>query len=237
MVKLGAISYCFKNVPKLEDVLGIYKDLGLSVIELAAVHADYARLDEEAARRAAAVIRAAGIECCAYATGGIRKDRGALEKLFAFARALGVGLVTGSVHKDALGEIDRVCGERGMRFAIENHRDSDFETPQSVADALRACSPRVGANIDTGHFAYMGHSSLAAVDLLRGRIYHVHLKDAKNGKMCLAGEGEVDLAGFISKMRAVGYDGVLSIEYEAGPASRAGVQRYKELCGPMLHQS
>ena len=102
-----------------------------------------------------------------------------------------------------------------------------------------AVGPVVAANLDPSHFFFQGMNPLVVIRTLGGSIGYVHAKDARVEPYNLAVQGSLDLqpgkpvrdlvwayrtlgyghgaqfwADFVSTLRSVGYDGVLSIEHE-----------------------
>jgi sugar phosphate isomerase/epimerase len=90
-------------------------------------------------------------------------------------------------------------------------------------------SPRLGLNFDPSHLVWQGIDPLAALSDARDRIKLVQAKDTEvladvqrdEGMLSLRwwrhripGEGMIDWPAFIARLRAVGYDGPLSIEQE-----------------------
>ena len=61
-----------------------------------------------------------------------------------------------------------------------------------------------------------GQDPVAAVSILNSWIKHVHVKDVKDGEFCAVGDGEAPWAKILDELKAIGYKGYLSIEYE-GP--------------------
>lgn len=110
----------------------------------------------------------------------------------------------------------------------------------SSFNRLRAAiGPMIAANLDPSHFFFQGMDPMAVVRTLGGAIGYVHAKDARVEPYNLAVQGALDLqpgkpvrdlvwayrtlgyghgtefwADFVSGLRSVGYDGVLSIEHE-----------------------
>ena len=80
---------------------------------------------------------------------------------------------------------------------------------------------------------YGAGEPVEAVDLLRDRIAHCHMKDATWssqpgktwGQEVPLGDGDADIPRVVSRLRAVGYRGPLVIEREAGN-NRLGDIRY-----------
>lgn len=72
---------------------------------------------------------------------------------------------------------------------------------------------------DTGHFTIRGGPPVKAFETFKGRIAHVHVKDAVGDAENIAfppfGEGEVDFDSIFATMAAAGYDGYIAVEYEA----------------------
>ena len=102
-----------------------------------------------------------------------------------------------------------------------------------------AIGPIIMANLDPSHFFFQGMDPLAVIRALGTSIGYVHAKDARVDPYNLAVQGALDLqpgkpvrdlvwayrtlgyghgaqfwADFVSALRSVGYDGVLSIEHE-----------------------
>ena len=86
-----------------------------------------------------------------------------------------------------------------------------------------------GLNFDPSHLHWQGIDYLEAVDLFSGRIFHTHAKDVeiKQHKLrrvgnqsrgwwryVIPGYGEINWGVYVARLRAAGYNGVLSIEHE-----------------------
>ncbi|MGZ4689690.1 MAG: sugar phosphate isomerase/epimerase family protein [Acidimicrobiia bacterium] len=76
--------------------------------------------------------------------------------------------------------------------------------------ALAEAVPGVRFLIDTGHVMAWGGDILELLPYAA----HVQLRDARPGEAQVApGDGEVDFAAVLARLEALGYDGVLSVEY------------------------
>ncbi len=77
----------------------------------------------------------------------------------------------------------------------------------------------LGVLFDSGHYFVRGDSVIEAYRMLNQRVVHVHAKDAKGNledyEFPPLGQGDVDFDGLLGAMAATGYDGYISIEYEA----------------------
>ena len=140
-----------------------------------------------------------------------------------------------------------------VKFAIEAHPGFIVYNPETVIKLREAAGEQIGCNFDPSHFWWQGIDPLAAVRYLaqHGAIFHVHAKDTRidtinsgiNGNLDVKSYG--DIAGrswvfrsvgyghgqewwndFVSTLRMVGYDWVLSIEHEDGMMStKEGLQK------------
>jgi sugar phosphate isomerase/epimerase len=108
---------------------------------------------------------------------------------------------------------------RGIAIGIETH--DAFSSARPVAALLsRVESPAVGALWDVLHTCRMGETPDEVADLLGERLLHVHVKDGRgetgavSWELTLLGEGDVPMAGILGALRAHGYRGWLTVEWE-----------------------
>lgn len=227
---LGCNSYSFRSCRRA-TAFAHMRTLGFHSAELWAGHVHGAEADPEAILAEA---REAGIALRAFCIGGLfglptEHVRDRLHKAFAFARRLGLDLVSGLVDRAALPIAEEACAAHGVRFAIENHWYTEFARPADYA-AIDGCSPAIGVNVDTGHFAFLGCDLAAVARTLGPRTFNVHLKTVtvpgrlgrwhkrmrRDHHMAAALPGPRDgLDGFVAALRDTGYDGMLAIEHEA----------------------
>jgi sugar phosphate isomerase/epimerase len=77
----------------------------------------------------------------------------------------------------------------------------------------------IKVNFDPSHLIVQGEDPARLVAEQGPKIVHVHMKDGAGRYPDFTfpplGRGEIDFAGLVRDLRAAGYDGVLSIEYEA----------------------
>ena len=126
-------------------------------------------------------------------------------------------------------------------FAIEAHPGFLVYNPETVLRLRKAAGDRIGANFDPSHFWWQGIDPLSAVRELgkAGAIFHAHAKDTRIDPLNAAVNGNLDTKSygdvlqrswvfrsvgyghdaqwwkdFVSNLRMVGYDYVLSIEHE-----------------------
>ena len=125
------------------------------------------------------------------------------------------------------------------RIAFEMHPGFAVYNPETLMKLRAAVGPVIGANLDPSHLVWQGIEPAAAIRYLGDAIYHVHAKDTKIDPINTARIGVLDTKhysdeinrawvfraigyghdeawwrDFISNLRLVGYDRVLSIEHE-----------------------
>ncbi len=122
---------------------------------------------------------------------------------------------------DSLREVAGFAGHAGLRLGLENHNHGAF-TP-TAAEFLRVLdevkSPYLVPLLDTGNYV----DGWPSVQKTLGLAAHVH---AKFWKVAADGADEkVDYAKIIPALRAAGYDGWVTFEFEAEEPEATGIPR------------
>ena len=108
----------------------------------------------------------------------------------------------------------------GVAVALETH--DAFSGSSIVADVLaRTRAGGAGALWDTLHPFRVGDTLDQVIEHLRGRLLHVHVKDGRrpadggpNWDLTLLGDGQVPMRDILAALRALDYNGWLSVEWE-----------------------
>ncbi|HEY2572805.1 MAG TPA: sugar phosphate isomerase/epimerase [Verrucomicrobiaceae bacterium] len=151
------------------------------------------------------------------------KDEAEWRQIFQFAKKLGLyGITTEDVKQ--LDIIEKCVKEFDIHAGYHEHsrsllkRDYQVWDPNFVAQLVKDRDPRIGACADTGHWATSGFVPLECLKILKGRIVSVHLKDRpKIGTLladCVYGSGVCDVPGMLAELKAQGFKGNISVEYE-----------------------
>jgi sugar phosphate isomerase/epimerase len=137
------------------------------------------------------------------------------------------------------------------RICIEQHGHQLVYNTETLLRLRGAAGDMVGANLDPSHMLWMGGDPLRAIREMAGAIYYVHAKDTRierhnaeinslldtkpddrvkdrswNYVTLGYGHSEIWWRDFVSMLRQVGYDDVLSIEHEdASLPPLVGVQK------------
>ena len=129
--------------------------------------------------------------------------------------------------------------KHGRKFGFEMHPGFCVYNTETLLKVRDACGDNLGANFDPSHLFWQGMDPIVSLRELAGAVYHVHAKDcrvdpvnaAKNGVLDTKhygdeinrswifrtvgyGHGPEFWKDFVSTLRLVGYDHVLSIEHE-----------------------
>lgn len=137
---------------------------------------------------------------------------------------------------------EAVYGETGLRTVFHPHCAGFVETPAEIARLLELTDPEVLQIVfDTGHYLYGTGSNdpsevLRGLDEFRERTAYVHFKDCEpgiagrarregwnyrkavaEGVFCELGDGSIDFAAVLAKLRDRGYDGWITVEQDVLP--------------------
>lgn len=133
----------------------------------------------------------------------------------------------------------KFAANHGIRLAFEMHPGLCVYNTETMLRLRKECGKNIGVNFDPSHLFWQGMDPLVSLRALRGMVYHVHAKDCKIDEQNTAANGVLDTKhyadeinrswifrtvgyghgedfwrAFVSTLRLVGYDGVLSIEHE-----------------------
>lgn len=126
------------------------------------------------------------------------------------------------------------CLDLGYRPAFHYHGGTYVETPREIDRFASLVDPGVlGFCFDSGHSLFGGGDPVAFLDTYGELVSHVHLKDVDGGVMdeirthglgleeawrrgvfCRFGEGSVDLAGIVARLRGIGYADWVVVEQD-----------------------
>ena len=150
----------------------------------------------------------------------------------------------------------------GIRIAIEMHPGQAVYNTRTLQRLRQICGEEVvGANLDPSHFFFQDMDPLVVVRALgTGAVFHVHAKDTRINPQEMALNGSLDTRpmtepgvrsweyvtlgyghdeffwrSFLSTLKMMGYDGVLSIEHEDRLMSpRDGIQKSVTLLSVLI---
>jgi len=121
---------------------------------------------------------------------------------------------------DAYQELGDAAESVGVRLAFETHNCYIHDLAKPTRELLRRIDrPSVGANLDMGNIVLNqnGESVADAIELLKDRIYYVHLKNmlipSVGGYIaCGMGDGVIDHRAYLRQLKSLNYDGPICLE-------------------------
>ena len=168
-------------------------------------------------------LAASKVKAVNYGVVQIPKDEAEARKIFEFAKTLGLyGITTESV--DALDTIEKLVKEYDIKVGFHDHpKQADNPSykmwdPNYVMSVVKDRDARIGSCADTGHWVRSGLNPVECLRILKGRIISSHLKDLNEmgGRAhdVPYGTGVSDVPALLNELRAQGFAGNISIEYE-----------------------
>lgn len=226
--KIAALGFDFVELPvedpehiAVDKLRPVLRDLGLEAVVCTAVVGDRDLSAEDPAIRQTAF---------SY-----------FESCLALAEGLGSGVLVGPLYAPvakprlstevlrmvewersaaSLAQLSKTAGERGIRLGLEPLNRFETDMVCTVEDAKRMLadvnSPHLGIALDSFHMNIEETDFCEAVKQAGKQLVHVQVSDSHRG---VPGEGNSDWAGLREGLRAVGYDGKLSIESFSPDAS------------------
>lgn len=141
------------------------------------------------------------------------------EDLFKFAKEMEIQTITSEPKAEDLDLVETLADKFGINVAIHNHPSpSRYWNPDTVFEALKGRSLRLGVCADTGHWIRSGLNPVECLNKLEGRILELHFKDL-NEKSREAhdvpwGTGVADVPAIFQELKRQNFSGYFMIEYE-----------------------
>jgi len=190
-------------------LLSDVRALGFDAIDLWAAQLHHSWATAEHLAAAQELLEQHGLTVTSYA---VRVGTDEAESVCDVAAAVGTTLI-GGLAPDPRNAAP-VLRERGMRLGIENHAE---RAPQEIREQIGDDADVLGTTIDTGWWATQEYDAARAIDELHEHVFHVHLNDvfkAGEHEPCAWGDGVVPIDECLEALRRIGYDGVITVEYE-----------------------
>jgi sugar phosphate isomerase/epimerase len=206
---------------------------------------------EAEAQRARALAESAGLAIPNLGTYITVGDVAATEEAMHFARAagspqmrVGVGGLQGEAYAKRfaaaqayLAEVEKLARRYGLKALIEIHHETICPSASLAHRLISNFDPQaIGAIYDPGNMVYEGFENYRmGLELLGPYLAHVHIKNAAFARPASGGvwtaiwapleDGVVNYPQLFAALRAVGYDGWLSMEdFSAARPSREALR-------------
>jgi sugar phosphate isomerase/epimerase len=231
--RVGAQSYTFRQF-NVEQALQRIHDLGLRYVELTRIHVP-ANSTTEQLQAIVRRCRELEITPVGYGVETFTRDAAANRRIFELGRTLGVRYLSADPDPDSFDSLDTLVREFNINIAIHPHgpvggrnnqRLHRWYSAEVIMQAVRDHDRRIGSCLDTGHLIRAAQldrrlDPAAEVRTMGNRNFAMHLKDHdnRNHTDVVFGRGVLDVPAVLRALRAVHFDGYISIEYEANPAN------------------
>jgi inosose dehydratase len=119
-----------------------------------------------------------------------------------------------------------LADETGLVASYHPHLGTCVESPEQLQKVFQY----TGINFcpDTAHLQAGGGDPAELISTYGDRIRYVHLKDYEDGSFLPLGQGQLDFSEILGALRAVQYDGWITIEldsYEGSPREAAQISK------------
>ena len=215
--RFGVASYSFRNFDRAKT-LAMTQRAGLEAICFKDMHLPMDSTNEQCAA-AAEEAKATGLDLYACGVVYMRSPED-VTNAFRYAKAAGMGTIVGVPQLALLPLVEEKVKETGIYVAIHNHGPGDnlYPTPEVVMEKVGSLDKRIGCCIDVGHTARIGADVVKSIHDYKGRVHDVHFNDVTvktpQGKACICGRGVLDIPSYLQALINIGYDRVVSFEYE-----------------------
>lgn len=131
-------------------------------------------------------------------------------------------------HVDAVRQCARYAQSIGIKYSLEMH---PFRYGAAVDGILRLREavdcPILGVNFDPSHTFPLGDMTHVAIYRLAHKLWHCDFSDndGTTNMHFRPGKGKIDWASTMRALKEVGYDGVVSLEFEDIPGVSRGGRR------------
>jgi len=120
-------------------------------------------------------------------------------------------------YRRAMDIIVPVAEPEGVKLALETHLNHLSDSIETAARCLECGGPGVlGVNLDFCNVRTCHEDPLEAMERFGSRIFLTHVKDSlfttASGEYVPMGRGRMDYRPIMERLRAVGYEGYLSVE-------------------------
>jgi sugar phosphate isomerase/epimerase len=219
---VGLQSYTLREFP-INQALAEINKMGLGSVELFEAHFP-SKSTPEQIEAMKAKTKALGIAMRGHGVNPFSANHDENRRWFEFAKKAGIKTISANPSEDAFDSLDKLCEEYQIRIAIHNHGPgADYDKIADTLNAIKGHHPLIGACADLGHYIRSAEDPVRAINLFKGRLYGIHLKDFAeqkgDAKGVILGKGHLDVVGVFKALKKVDFpaDGCLSLEYEENP--------------------
>lgn len=220
--ELGVQSFCFRSYKHNEEVAECVKKIGLTKLELCAVHVDFSDVNNH--QQVVDTYTQAGVDIISTGVNTLGSKREEVEPFFKFNKVAGADHMSVNFKtenfQESLKLAQELAEEYDMKLGIHNHGGHHWLGSREILrHVFDKTGDRIGLSLDTAWALDAGEDPLAMAREFADRLYCLHFKDFifdKAGKPedVVVGEGNLDLEGLYQLLEEINFDGIYVLEYE-----------------------
>ncbi|MBV9792700.1 MAG: sugar phosphate isomerase/epimerase [Actinobacteria bacterium] len=130
-------------------------------------------------------------------------------------------------YVDAIRQCAQYAESVGLKYSLEMHPFRYASATEGLLRLIEAVdNPALGANFDPSHTFPNGDFTNVSIYKLAHRLWHCDFSDndGTNNMHYRPGKGKIDWASAMKALKDIGYDGVVSLEFEDIPGVSRGVR-------------
>jgi sugar phosphate isomerase/epimerase len=130
-------------------------------------------------------------------------------------------------YVDAIRQCAQYADSVGLKYSLEMHPFRYAASTEGLLRLIEAVDcPALGANFDPSHTFPMGDMTHVAIYRLADRLWHCDFSDndGTTNMHFRPGKGKIDWASAMRALKDIGYDGVVSLEFEDIPGVSRGMR-------------
>jgi sugar phosphate isomerase/epimerase len=154
------------------------------------------------------------------------------KKTIEIAESLGIKLFVlhPNLSREEIISLITFCKGNGLVLCLENMplEQADYHEPKEFDYFVEKGG---FLTLDTGHAVVCGIDPLIFVERFKDKIKHVHLQDGLKGKPDMhyaIGNGELDYANFLKKMKEIDYKGIIMLELVSEEDVKISMERIRK---------
>ena len=237
--QLGVQSWCFRNFKTPAALIEQVKGIGLSRVEVCAVHADFN--NESSFEGTIAEFKNADVQITSIGVQTFTGNEKTEENWFKFCKMAGAKMISATFDVATVPQSYRVAEKLAEKYdvvvGIHNHGGYDWlGNGMMLKHAFGYTSERIGLCIDSAWCLQAGEDPVKwAAETFARRLYSTHIKDFifhRDGKPedVVVGTGNLRLKEFLAAVMKSSRLAAVTLEYEGdvenpGPKLRECVER------------
>jgi type 1 glutamine amidotransferase/sugar phosphate isomerase/epimerase len=120
-------------------------------------------------------LNALALEMDTYRLPSIPSDQESRQKLFAFAKELGVAIIVTDAMPSSLQQLDTLASQNDINVAVESRDD-----PKDLVNSINGLSPRIGVSANFAQWMEHGISPVGGLATVKDRLMVAEVRDRSN---------------------------------------------------------